>query len=129
MIHPLVKVQSLYNFFKLFYLHTMTNEQLQEIKRLNENFEWLKSQHNGLTISTEWVNMKEAMILISRKRTWIQNRLVKNIENHYDVDSVLVRDVDWIREGNRIMLKRDSLLRLKSGVMQSMGNQYDNISC
>jgi hypothetical protein len=105
----------------------MTNEQLQEIKRLNENFEWLKSQSTGITTSSEWMNMKDAMAFINRKRTWIQNRLVKNIDTYQDVDSILVRDVDWIREGNRIMLKRNSLLRLKTSVMQMMGNQYDNV--
>lgn len=105
----------------------MTNEQLQEIKKLNENFEWLKSQSTGITSSSEWMNMKDAMVFINRKRTWIQNRLVKTIDNYHDVDSILVRDVDWIREGNRIMLKRESLLRLKTSVMQTMGNQYDNV--
>jgi hypothetical protein len=105
----------------------MTNEQLQEIKRLNENFEWLKSQSSGITTSSEWMNMKDAMAFINRKRTWIQNRLVKNTDTYQDVESILVRDVDWIREGNRIMLKRDSLLRLKTSVMQMMGNQYDNV--
>lgn len=105
----------------------MTNEQLQEIKRLNENFEWLRSQSSGITTSSQWLNMKEAMILINRKRTWIQNRLVKSFDSYVNVDSMLVRDVDWIREGNRIMLKRESLLRLKTSVMQTMGNQYDNM--
>ena len=106
---------------------TITADQFKEIKRFNDNLEWLKKQSNPLNSNVEYMNMKESMEFISRKRTWIQNRMVKNIEPDMDSTQVLVRGGDWIREGNRILFKKDSLLRIKTNVLQTIGNQYDNI--
>ncbi len=104
----------------------MTAEQLRELKRLNDNIEWLKTA-NAIPAPSEMLSMKEAMQLINRQRTWIQTRMVKDLQKGQDANTCLVRDVDWTREGNRVMFKRDSLLRLKSTVLTAIGNKYDNI--
>jgi hypothetical protein len=106
---------------------TITADQFKEIKRFNDNLEWLKKQSNPLNSNVEYMNMKDSMEFISRKRTWIQNRMVKNLEPDMDSTQVLVRGGDWIREGNRILFKKDSLIRIKTNVLQTIGNQYDNI--
>lgn len=104
----------------------MTTEQLNEIKRFNQNIEWLKTSQVAPEMS-DLVTMKEAMKILSRQRTWIQTRMVKDIEDGQDSMGLLVRDVDWIREGNRIMLKKESLIRLKKNFLTAIGNKYDNI--
>lgn len=104
----------------------MTTELMKEIKRLNANIEWLKSSQPA-AVSNDLITMKEAMQLLNRQRTWIQVRMVKDLNIGQDADSHLVRDVDWIREGNRVMFKRDSIRRLKDEVLTAIGNKYDNI--
>jgi hypothetical protein len=104
----------------------MTTEQLKEIKRFNDNIEWLKNSQ-AVPVTSDLITMKETMSLINRQRTWIQVRMVKDLHPGQDADSHLVRDVDWIREGNRVMFKRDSILRLKNEVLTAIGNKYDNI--
>lgn len=104
----------------------MTTEQLKEIKRFNDNIEWLKNSQ-VVPVTSDLITMKEAMNLINRQRTWIQVRMVKDLDPGQDANSHLVRDVDWIREGNRVMFKRDSILRLKNEVLTAIGNKYDNI--
>lgn len=104
----------------------MTTEQLKEIKRFNDNIEWLKNSQ-VVPVTSDLITMKEAMSLINRQRTWIQVRMVKDLDPGHDANSHLVRDVDWIREGNRVMFKRDSILRLKNEVLTAIGNKYDNI--
>lgn len=104
----------------------MTTEQLNEIRRFNQNIEWLKTSHVAPEMS-DLVSMKDAMKILSRQRTWIQTRMVKDLENGQDSIGLLVRDVDWIREGNRIMFKKDSLLRIKKDFLTAIGNKYDNI--
>lgn len=104
----------------------MTTEQLREIKKFNENIDWLKGSQTA-TISTDYVDMKEAMKILGRQRTWIQTRMVKEVSPGMNTAEILVRDADWIREGNRLMFKRDSLVRLKRDVLQAIGNKYDNI--
>lgn len=104
----------------------MTTAQLKEIKRFNDNIEWLKNSQ-VVPVTSDLITMKEAMNLINRQRTWIQVRMVKDLDPGQDANSHLVRDVDWIREGNRVMFKRDSILRLKNEVLTAIGNKYDNI--
>lgn len=104
----------------------MTTEQLKEIKRFNDNIEWLKNSQ-VVPVTSDLITMKDAMNLINRQRTWIQVRMVKDLDPGQDANSHLVRDVDWIREGNRVMFKRDSILRLKNEVLTAIGNKYDNI--
>lgn len=104
----------------------MTTEQLNEIKRFNQNIEWLKTSHVAPEMN-DLVSMKDAMKILGRQRTWIQTRMVKDIEDGQDSMGLLIRDVDWIREGNRIMFKKDSLQRLKKDFLTAIGNKYDNI--
>lgn len=104
----------------------MTGEALKEIKRLNENLEWLKNS-NPLPTAKEFITMKEALGLLGRQRTWVQIRMVKDLEDGQDANGHLVRDVDWIREGNRVMFRRDSIMRLKQIVLTAIGNKYDNL--
>lgn len=104
----------------------MTGEVLKEIKRLNENLEWLKNSH-PLPTAKEFITMKEAMQLLNRQRTWIQTRMVKDLLPGQDANWHLVRDVDWIREGNRVMFQRSSITRLKQIVLTAIGNKYDNL--
>lgn len=103
----------------------MSQELLKEIKRLNENLEWLKGTNTHL--SKEYINIKESMSLLDRKRTWIQTRMVIDLEEGQDPNSVLIRDVDWIREGNRLMFKQQSILRLKKTLLMDIGNKYEQI--
>lgn len=106
----------------------MTNEQLNQIKRLNENLEWLKNnQLNPIQEQKDFLTMKDAMKLLDRQRTWIQVRMVKELTDGVDVNGTLVRGADWIREGNRVMFKRDSILRLKKNFLTAIGDKYDNI--
>lgn len=104
----------------------MSNELLRELKRFNENLEWLKNTQS-LTPISDMIPMKEAIKLLGRQRTWIQIRMVKDLEPGADANAFLVRDVDWIREGNRVMFKRDAILRLKTNVLTAMGNRYDRM--
>lgn len=106
----------------------MTTEQLWEIKKFNVNLEWLKnSQVKEQKQNEELVSFKDAMWFLKRQRTWIQNRMVKEVDNQTNVFEKLVRDVDWVREGNRIMFKMESLKRIKYKVLTSIGNRYDGI--
>ncbi len=52
----------------------------------------------------------EAMVYLDRKRSWIQRRLVNEVVPN--LDAVLVKDVDWLRRGNKIYFKKSSLDRL-----------------
>lgn len=106
----------------------MTTEQLWEIKKFNANLEWLKnSQAREEKLNEELVSMKDAMHLLKRQRTWIQNRMVKEVDNQTNINEKLVRDVDWVREGNRIMFRMSSLKRIKRDVLTAIGNRYDGI--
>ena len=104
----------------------MNAELMKEIKRLNANIEWLKNSQ-PVAVTSDLISMKEAMQLLNRQRTWIQVRMVKDLDLAQDANSHLVRDVDWIREGNRVMFKRESICRLKTEVLTAIGNKYDNI--
>lgn len=104
----------------------MTTEQFRELRRLNENLEWLKNAQ-VIPAVNDLITMKEAMRLLNRQRTWIQVRMVKDLEDGQDANMLLIRDVDWIREGNRVMFKKDSISRLKNVVLTAIGNKYDNI--
>lgn len=104
----------------------MTSEQFRELKRFNENLEWLKNTQSIPSMG-DMITMKEAMQLLNRQRTWIQVRMVKDLEPGTDPNALLVRDVDWIREGNRVMFKRDSITRIKTQVLTAIGNKYDNL--
>lgn len=73
------------------------------------------------------ITMKEATQLLNRQRTWIQVRMVKDLEPGDDATALLIRDVDWIREGNRVMFKRDSIIRIKTQVLTAIGNKYDKL--
>jgi tRNA A37 N6-isopentenylltransferase MiaA len=105
----------------------MSNELMTEIKKLNQNLEWFKSYQLNPLDQGEYLSMKEAMHLLKRQRTWLQNRMVKELEPDTNVNDSLVRNVDWIREGNRIMIKKESLLRLKNQVLTAIGDKYDNL--
>jgi len=104
----------------------MTTDQFRELKRFNENLEWLKKTQ-AIPTPNEMISMKEAMQLLNRQRTWIQIRMVKDLEAGQDANMLLIRDVDWIREGNRVMFKRDSITRLKKEVLTAIGNKYDKL--
>lgn len=104
----------------------MTAEQFHELKRFNDNLEWLKKS-NTIPAANDMLSMKEAMQFLKRQRTWIQVRMVKDLDPGLDPNIYLVRDIDWIREGNRVMFKRDALVRLKTHVLTAIGNKYDNI--
>ena len=104
----------------------MTSEQFRELKRFNENLEWLKNTQTMPTMG-DLITMKEATQLLNRQRTWIQVRMVKDLEPGDDATALLIRDVDWIREGNRVMFKRDSIIRIKTQVLTAIGNKYDKL--
>lgn len=104
----------------------MTSEQFRELKRFNDNLEWLKNT-NAIPTMSDMITMKEAMQLLNRQRTWIQIRMVKDLEPGHDPNMLLIRDVDWIREGNRVMFKKDSITRLKREVLTAIGNKYDRL--
>lgn len=104
----------------------MTSEQLKELKRFNENLEWLKNTQ-VIQPADSMISMKDAMQLLNRQRTWIQVRMIKDLSPGQDANAYLIRDVDWIREGNRVMFKRESIIRLKQIVLTAIGNKYDKI--
>lgn len=104
----------------------MTTEQFKELKRFNENLDWLKNTQ-AIPIIGDMITMKEAMQLLNRQRTWIQIRMVKDLGAGDDATALLIRDVDWIREGNRVMFKRDSIIRIKTQVLTAIGNKYDKL--
>lgn len=104
----------------------MTADQFRELKRFNDNLEWLKNAQ-AIPAANDLITMKEAMQLLCRQRTWIQIRMVKDLDPGHDPKMLLVRDVDWIREGNRVMFKRDSITRLKKEVLTAIGNKYDKL--
>lgn len=102
----------------------MTAAQFEEIKRFNQNIEWLKSSQTT-TESKNYINFKEAMNLLQRSRTWLQVRMQKRLLPGMNVNENLIRDADWIREGNRIMFKKQSIVRLKNEALIASGNHYD----
>lgn len=104
----------------------MTSDQFREIKKFNENVEWLKTT-NHVQETEKMITMKEAIHLLQRQRTWIQTKMIKDLEPGMDANWYLVRDVDWIREGNRVMFKRESITRLKQVVLTAIGNKYDKV--
>lgn len=105
----------------------MTHDQLRELQKFNQNIEWLKQSNPNKEIDSDLVSMKEAMRILNRQRTWIQVRMHKTVDPGIDVNASLIRDADWLREGNRIMFKRESILRLKHQVLTAIGNKYDNV--
>lgn len=104
----------------------MNDEQMKELKRFNENVDWLKNGQS-FTVQTEYVNIKEAMQILDRQRTWIQTRLVKEYTPGIDTSGILIRGADWRREGNRLMFRRESINRLKNEVLTAIGNKYDQV--
>jgi hypothetical protein len=97
-----------------------------ELKKLNHHIEWLKTQQLP-PIENGYLTMKESMSYLKRGRTWYANKMVVEVEPHHNVNDILVRSVDWHREGNRIMIKKESLDRLKNDVLTSIGDRYDNL--
>ena len=65
------------------------------------------------------------MAILCRKRTWIQTRMLLDLKAGQDPYSVLVRDVDWFREGNRLMFKQESIQNLKEKLLKHIGNKYE----
>lgn len=53
---------------------------------------------------------EEAMVYTDRKRSWLQRRLVMEVVPN--LNSVLLKDVDWIRRGHKVYFKKASLDRL-----------------
>lgn len=109
----------------------MISEQtLTEIKKFNQNIEWLKKNHQSVPseIPSEWIDLKEVKKIIDRGRTWLKSRMIhaESASQPINYNWFLVYGLDWRREGSRIMFKRTSIIRLKDEVLVAMGNQYEN---
>lgn len=105
----------------------LTPEQFEEIKKFNRNVGWLMKNPQSVPVETsEWIKVNEAMKLLERGRTWIQTRMLKPEEatGNINVNWFLIRGADWDREGNQLIFKRESILRLKSE-MRRLGQQYE----
>lgn len=62
----------------------------------------------------ELYSYAEAMVYLDRRRSWIQRRLVTEVVPN--LDAVLIKDVDWLRRGNKIYFKKSGLDRLLQAI-------------
>jgi hypothetical protein len=72
----------------------------------------------------EFLTYPQAMALLNRSRSWLHIITVTELEPEMDVNRFLIKEADWFREGNRILYKKDSLLRIKD-VLREAGNAFD----
>lgn len=96
------------------------------LERLNKNIEKLMKNQQSGTLSVpfenvldEWIYAAEAMKILQRSRSWLNGRLQKEVVAPMNVNWFLFKGVDWKYEGNKLILKRSSVNRLKEE-MRSM---------
>lgn len=114
----------------------MNEEMLQILNELKSEIQALQSSINELKapasvhIDSEYVDIKQAQKILDRKRTWINRRMlqVDQLWNNQRPKDVLVYGEDWHREGSKILIKRESLIRIKNTGMREMGERYQKRS-
>lgn len=103
----------------------MTQEQLEEVKRFNDNIEWLKKNHSqSVPMKTaenaDWIYLTDAIKILNRGRTWITTRMLEPNEAQPPMNTnwFLVRGLDWSKEGKLLVFKSSSIYRLKSEMIR-----------
>lgn len=98
----------------------LSQEDRELLKRLNDNIEKLMKNRQSATLSVpdeneqdEWIYAAEAMQILNRSRSWLNGRLQKEVVAPMNVNWFLFKGVDWKYEGNKLILKRTSVIRLK----------------
>lgn len=93
-------------------------QQLSNVnKKLNKIYELLTTQitpESALILEPEeeWLSYSEAIKVLNRSRSTLEKYYVGK-------DKLLVYKIDWIREGNRIKFKKDSIEKIKSDLQKS----------
>lgn len=107
----------------------MTTEALQELKRFNDNIEWLrKNQTKSVPYqndkTAEWIYLEEAKQILNRGRTWLSTRMLEpnEVQHPMNTNWFLIRGLDWSKEGKLLVFKATSIYRLKSEMIR-MGAQ------
>jgi len=100
----------------------LTETQLSEIKKFNQNVDWLRKNHRSEPYENtgEWIYLGEAMKVLNRKRTWIQTRMVEAADAvpPINLNWFLVRGLDYQHEGKLLVFKRSSIARLKAEMVR-----------
>lgn len=108
----------------------MSKEQLKELKRFNENIEWLKKNHSysvsykNTEKATEWVYLPVAESILNRGMTWIKTRMLEAHEANPPINTnwFLIRGLDWEKEGKLLIFNKNSVMRLKSEMIRMGAN-------
>jgi len=96
------------------------------IKTFNQNIEWLKAQGiaPAITQNKDEIELPAAMKILNRSRSWIKTRMKTQKDlsemGPCNTNWFLVQDLDWFKEGGRLVFKRTSIERLKAE-MKRMG--------
>lgn len=102
----------------------MTQEMLDEIKRFNDNIEWLrKNQTKSVPHekpTADWIYLEEAKKILNRGRTWLATRMLEPHEAQPPMNTnwFLIRGLDWSKEGKLLVFKAASIYRLKSEMIR-----------
>lgn len=94
----------------------MSAEELKILQEFNSNVDWLRKNQKSVPFKNEpeeWIELPEAMSILHRSRTWVRTRMQDEIVQPINVNWFLFKGVDWSREGNRLVFKRSSIVRLK----------------
>lgn len=95
---------------------TPTRDDIKMMYELNSNIKTLiKLQANNK--QENLVTYEEAMTILIRSRTWIQERMKDSIEGIKDVDMYLFKQADYVKYGNQILFRQSSLERLKQAII------------
>lgn len=107
----------------------MDKEILSAIKTFNKNIDWLRKNQQSVPNEnnlSEWVKLPEALKIMDRSRTWLTSRMIKpeDVQQPMNTHWFLIHGIDWEREGNKLLFKTESLLRLKKE-LRTLGKMYD----
>lgn len=97
-----------------------------ELEKFNKNVAWLRENVDieVLKKDDDWVDIKAAMTLLNRSRTWLNTRMMATPIEPVNHDWFLFKEVDYNREGNRLVFKKSSILRLKNALTE-LGRHYE----
>jgi hypothetical protein len=102
----------------------MEQEALKELKRFNDNIEWLRKNHQSVPtknhVGAEWIYLEEAKQILNRGRTWLTTRMLEphEVQPPMNTNWFLIRGLDWSKEGKLLVFKATSIYRLKSEMIR-----------
>lgn len=108
----------------------MTIEERYLLLQFNRNVEWLKKNHQLLSVPIEncpeWINAEDALKILGRGRTWLKTRMMEELPTEpCNTNWFLIRGVDYERENGKILVFRSaSVQRLKAEMRKAGAAEF-----